>query len=79
MAGEFTNTVTARVGNIQKSADFTVETEDPNGHLTITNVVTSIPASGTGYALGEEIHYKITVTNNGNLTITNINVEDEVT
>ncbi|MBR5640885.1 MAG: InlB B-repeat-containing protein [Firmicutes bacterium] len=55
-----------------------VPTEDPNPHLTITKVVTSTPAKDGKYALGETINYKITVTNDGNLTITDINVIDKL-
>ena len=55
-------------------------TEDKKGHLTIEKVTTSTAKAEDGkYALGEEITYKITVTNDGNLTITNITVTDELT
>ena len=54
-------------------------TTDPEGHLTITKVTTSKPATGEKYKLGETIEYKITVTNDGNLTITEIEVTDELT
>ena len=55
-------------------------TEDPKGHLTITKETTSKAKAEDGkYALGEEITYKITVTNDGNLTITGIEVKDELT
>ena len=54
-------------------------TDDPNGHLTIEKTTTSTPANGETYALGETISYKITVTNDGNLTITDITVTDELT
>ena len=37
------------------------------------------PANGETYALGEKITYKITVKNDGNLTVTKIEVEDELT
>ena len=53
--------------------------EDPNGHLTINKVTTSTPANGTAYALGETITYSITAVNDGNLTITDITVTDELT
>ncbi|MBO4677531.1 MAG: S-layer homology domain-containing protein, partial [Oscillospiraceae bacterium] len=54
-------------------------TEDKNGHLTIEKVTTSKPENGEKYVVGEKITYKITVTNDGNLTITDITVEDELT
>ena len=82
LAQKFENTVTAKLGNIEKKATDTVtadELEDKNGHLTITKETTSEPANGETYALGEEITYEITVLNDGNLTITNITVTDELT
>ncbi|MCC8067078.1 MAG: DUF11 domain-containing protein [Clostridiales bacterium] len=56
-----------------------VTTEDPNGHLTVTKTTTSTPKDGEAYQPGETITYEITVTNDGNLTITNITVTDELT
>ena len=53
--------------------------EDPNGHLTVTKATTSRPANGTAYIIGETITYEITVTNDGNLTITGIVLTDERT
>ena len=82
LAEKFENTVKAKLGNIEKEATDTVtadELEGKNGHLTITKETTSEPANGETYALGEEITYEITVTNDGNLTITDIEVEDELT
>ena len=52
------------------------ETEDPDSHLKVTKVTTSTPENGESYKLGETITYKITVLNNGNLTITDIDVTD---
>ena len=55
-------------------------TEEKKGHLTIEKVTTSKAAAEDGkYALGEEISYKITVLNDGNLTITDIEVTDDLT
>ena len=54
-------------------------TEDPNGHLTVNKTTTSTPANGKTYALDETVSYKITVTNDGNLTITDIEVKDDKT
>ena len=73
LAQVFVNTVTAKLGNIEKKATDTVtadEIADKNGHLTITKVTTSTAKAEDGkYALGETITYKITVKNDGNLTI----------
>ncbi|MCD7763547.1 MAG: Cna B-type domain-containing protein, partial [Lachnospiraceae bacterium] len=54
-------------------------TQDPNVMMTVVKETTSTPADGEAYALGEEITYQITVTNVGNLTITDLVVEDELT
>ena len=51
-------------------------TEDPNGHITIEKEVVG---ATEGYVKGDTVEYKITVTNDGNLTITNIVVTDELT
>lgn len=50
-----------------------------NGSLSVTKAVTTEPANGKAYELGEEIGYEITVTNDGNLTITAIEVTDSLT
>ena len=78
LKGSFTNTVTAAVGNLTKEASATVNTEAKEGHLSITKVTTS-ETPEDGYKLGDTITYKITVTNDGNLTITDIEVKDELT
>jgi uncharacterized repeat protein (TIGR01451 family) len=54
-------------------------TEDPEGHLTVDKITTSKPKNPKGYEEGEKITYKITVTNDGNLTITGITVKDDLT
>ena len=79
LAGSFINTVTAMVGNITKTASATANIADPNGHLTITKESTSTPTDDSGYMLDETITYTITVKNDGNLTITDITVTDELT
>lgn len=56
-----------------------VPTEDPIAHMTVTKTTTSTPADGKAYQPGETITYQITVTNDGNLTITDITVTDELT
>ena len=77
--GSYKNTVKAKVGNIEKTAEATVTTEEKKGHITIEKVTTSEPENGEAYALDEKITYKITVKNDGNLTITKIEVKDELT
>ena len=46
--------------------------------MTVTKKTTSTPKSSEGYALGETITYEITVENDGNLTISNISIIDEL-
>ena len=80
LARSFTNTVTAKVGNLTKKASATIGMGDLNGHLAITKETTSTPAAADGkYTLGERIRYTITVTNDGNLTIRDIIVTDDLT
>jgi hypothetical protein len=54
-------------------------TEDPKGHLTISKTTTSSPNLARGYVLDEVIRYSITVLNDGNVTISDITVTDELT
>ena len=79
--GTFTNTVTANVGDKTFTATDTVPTTeiaDANPYLQITKVVVSDDATKI-YELGETVNYKITVKNAGNLTLTNVKVEDAKT
>ena len=84
-AGEIVNVVKANATAVrgenpaEASASATV-TAEQKGHITITKETTSTAAAEDGkYVLGEMIAYKITVTNDGNLTITNITVTDILT
>ena len=58
-------------------------TEDPtdesNPHLTINKTTTSKPKNGKKYTVGEIITYEIKVLNDGNLTVKNIEVNDDLT
>ena len=54
-------------------------TDPKNGHLTLAKAATSTPANGTAYSAGETVTYRITAANDGNLTLTNVEVADELT
>ena len=81
LAGSFMNKVTAKFEGEKdyENTDKVTDLEDKNGHLTVTKETTSKPANNVSYVLGEKITYKITVTNDGNLTIEDIVVNDELT
>ena len=80
LRGEFGNTATAIFSNGKEyTGTDEVIPDDPNPHLTVEKTTTSSPANGKSYALGETISYQITVKNDGNLTIKDIEVTDELT
>lgn len=55
----------------------TVDTEAPNPHLTLTKDVKG--GAKYAYDFGDEIVYTITVLNDGNITLTDLVIEDELT
>ncbi|MCI5956017.1 MAG: InlB B-repeat-containing protein [Clostridiales bacterium] len=77
--GTYGNTATVRVNDQDYNATATTtQLEEPNPHLTLTKTVTSQSVSAAGYRLGETIRYEITVTNDGNLTVSDIDVTDSL-
>ncbi|MDD6050318.1 MAG: Cna B-type domain-containing protein, partial [Clostridiales bacterium] len=84
LAGEVVNTATAKGkgsndADVDAEGNTTDETADAEAKLSVTKTTTSMPANGEAYALSETITYSITVKNEGNVTVTNITVADELT
>ena len=80
LAGKFMNTVTATIDeNVHKATDIVDKFEKPTSHLTVNKKTTSTPKDGVAYTLGETITYAVTAVNDGNLTLTNVTVTDELT
>ena len=79
--GTFTNNVTATFSGVDKEytgTDTVEEFETPNPHMTITKTTKDVEKNHI-YKLGETISYVITVKNDGNLTLTDVTVEDALT
>ena len=83
LAGKVVNDVTAKFSHPDDEdtpPDFPghdeVDTEDPNSHATIVKKVVNEKDS---YTVGDTIEYEITITNDGNMTLTDIIVTDELT
>ena len=55
------------------------KTVPENSHLTVTKKTVSSPKNRSGYAAGETIRYRIEAVNDGNLTLTEIEVTDPLT
>ena len=83
LRGSVTNVATATAEVPEGAPDPTIEpgtvttdTADPNGHITLTKHVLDPKAE---YAFGATVQYKIEATNDGNVTVENLVVEDERT
>ena len=55
------------------------KTVPENSHLTVTKKTVSSPKNRSGYTLGETIRYWIEAVNDGNLTLTEVEVTDPLT
>ncbi len=80
LAGKFVNTatVTFERGKSFDATD-TATTEAKNGHITVAKKTVSSPVDGKLYKVGEAIKYEVTVTNDGNLTVSDITAYDKLT
>ena len=81
--GEITNSFEASASygeeTVEVEGTSTAPVEQPNPSMTVTSEVTSGPANGEYYEVGEEISGSVTVTNDGNVTLTDIDIVDPVT
>ena len=90
IAGGVTNVVTAKATGTASSdptkqkvtvqeAQVESDVEEAKSSLEVEKIVTNSPTNRAGFALGEDINYKIVVRNTGNITINNIKVTDPLT
>ncbi|MBQ8130472.1 MAG: MucBP domain-containing protein, partial [Clostridia bacterium] len=77
--GSFKNTVTAKVGALEKKAETEAMIEPAKPHVKLVKTVTSKPEDGKAYLEGETVTYQITVKNDGNVPVEGISVSDELT
>ena len=77
--GSFKNTVTAKVGALEKKAEAEAMIEPAKPHVKLVKTVTSKPEDGKAYLEGETVTYQITVKNDGNVPVEGISVSDELT
>ena len=64
---------------VDTEGEETVPTDPADSHLTVTKRTTSEPGEDGTYDLGDTITYEIVATNDGNLTLNNVVVTDDLT
>lgn len=85
IADEITNTADVKYDGYNVPATDHVTTDDPDPKLVSSKVELGLYNEGTNtytkkdvYTVGDEVFYKATVTNTGNLTITDITLDDSL-
>ena len=82
-AREYRNTVKAvfeKAGGSEPGKTWeATDTEKDFAHMTISKEVTSNPKNGSNYVAGETVTYRITVTNDGTVTLTGLVITDDLT
>ena len=77
IAGSYTTTVYCTIGNLTKSVNVTLIPENIRISLSSSKLEISSIADGyDAYYLGQAIEYKISLINNGNVTLHNIEIYD---
>lgn len=79
LQGGFTNTITASVDGNSETADCTLSVESPDGHLTVEANWDLSDYPSDEVPLGGYVPLSLSVTNDGNLTITDITLVCELT
>lgn len=63
---------------VPEDKEVEVPTIDPKPHITIIKETVNKPANGVGFVEGEEVIFKITVINDGNMNLVDVLVKDEM-
>ncbi|QIK63490.1 hypothetical protein G7068_09975 [Leucobacter viscericola] len=79
--GQITNTATTTGqpptgGPVTDESDVSVSMGDPEPAISLIKRAESEPANGTGFVVGEKLNYSFTVRNEGNVTLSGVNVAE---
>ncbi|QIM17625.1 hypothetical protein G7066_00895 [Leucobacter coleopterorum] len=77
--GQLTNVATTTGnpptgGPVTDESNVSVSTGDPEPGISLIKQAQSEPANGTGFVVGEKLNYSFTVRNEGNVTLSDVNV-----